>query len=107
MTEEGAPVVDLTVALRERWQIEAGDAEHREIAVRVERHHGRVEPPTVRRLYPGTTLPRDHMRVRDDELRTGDEPGALLDAVACLARHLHRRTRDGRRRRCRDSVGRG
>ena len=78
-------------------QAEPGHAQHREVAVRVEGDDGGVEAAAVGRDDAGAALPRDDVRVGDDEVVAGDEPGALLDAVARLALDQHGRARDATR----------
>src|SRR5262249_159629 len=103
MTEQRAVVVDVTLPAFEWRKVETRNREHREVAVRIERDHGRVEP-AIRRVDPSARLARDAVRRRHDEVGRADEAGAFLDPVARVALELQDRTLDALRNVERDTA---
>ena len=86
-------------ASRAAASVEPGDAQHREVAVGIERDDVGVEPRAVDGVTRRVALARDDVRVRDDDAGRRDEAAALLDAVARLRPRPSRSTRRTRARR--------
>ena len=85
----------LWVLQPQRRRVEAVDAQHRDVVVRVERDRLGPQRAAARRHDLGVLLARDDVRRRDDE-PVGRDPAAALDAEpAGGAEHAH----DARRRR--------
>ena len=93
---------------RQRRDVEPGDAQHREVAVRVERDDGGVEPSPVGVTTLGVALPATTCALVTTRSGAATKPLPVLDLVARLALDLHRRARAPARRRRRSSptVGR-
>ena len=99
-------LVDAPVGALERREAEARHPQHREVAVRVERDQLGVEPAAVGRLDARALLPRDHVRVGDDEVAARP----TNPVPSCTRSHATPSTfttdgRDARRRVGRDPAG--